>query len=88
LGNPLFIQVAVISDCFLIRETSRFGVISRTIPPKAEGIIPRSLLRNLSSELALRLHTCDSFIKNCSKQANYVMTYFHPRDFDAHQPND
>jgi polysaccharide deacetylase family protein (PEP-CTERM system associated) len=25
-------------------------------------------------------------IKKWSKKSNYVMTYFHPRDFDAHQP--
>ncbi len=27
-----------------------------------------------------------SFIKNWSKDSNYVMTYFHPRDFDPDQP--
>ncbi len=26
-------------------------------------------------------------IKRWSKKSNYVMTYFHPRDFDANQPN-
>ncbi len=27
-----------------------------------------------------------NFIKNCTKKSNYVMTYFHPRDFDYQQP--
>ena len=27
-----------------------------------------------------------ALIKKWSQEANYVMTYFHPRDFDAHQP--
>ena len=26
------------------------------------------------------------FIKNCTKKSDYVMTYFHPRDFDYEQP--
>lgn len=27
-----------------------------------------------------------AFIKNCSKKSDYIMTYFHPRDFDYEQP--
>ncbi len=27
-----------------------------------------------------------SFIKKCTKKSDYVMTYFHPRDFDYEQP--
>jgi len=27
-----------------------------------------------------------SFIKSCTKKSNYIMTYFHPRDFDFNQP--
>ncbi len=26
------------------------------------------------------------FIKNCTKNSDYIMTYFHPRDFDHEQP--
>ena len=54
-----FVAYFIRETCFLQTKCSK--KLSRTIPPKAEGIIPRSLLRNLSSELALRFHTCDYF---------------------------
>ncbi len=47
----------ICETCFLQTKCSK--KLSRTIPPKAEGLIPRSLLGNLSSELALGYHTCD-----------------------------
>lgn len=59
------------------------GAVLKEFPINTRSVLGKSVIFSGGGYFRLLPYT---FIKNSTKKSDYVMTYFHPRDFDYEQP--
>lgn len=59
------------------------GAVLKEFPINTRSVLGKSVIFSGGGYFRLLPYT---FIKNSTKRSDYIMTYFHPRDFDYQQP--